>query len=167
MAIRFAEIKLRTIGLSLAISLVFAAAAFGGGVVRRNNNEIDFLSSVGLRIEPQSIIWAVRPGDLLSCHTAGSILRRVERARPGKVPLSLVVVGSEGDVAWGASLLRVERLHGQVRLVSEAAFRSAFGVQPTPTVFVLHRGQVKMRVRATDPESAEDSMRVVLETALQ
>lgn len=85
------------------------------------------------------VLWVVSTRDLLSCRTAGLVLRRVQRARP-RHPLTLVAIGA--DSAWARSFLREERVRARVRTLSEREYHDTFGRSPTPMIYVLRSGRV-------------------------
>lgn len=113
--------------------------------------------------QERAILWFVRPKDLLSCNTAGRILRHVmaeERTRA-----NLTVIGVGADSTWTASLLNTERLRGQVRIVSEREYARMLGDHPTPAIQILRGGRATRAVYA--PRTAnDDSLRAQVEVAL-
>jgi hypothetical protein len=117
-----------------------------------------------LRGQERSIVWAVRSKDLLSCHTAGSVLRHVQASGGPAANLTLVAIGTDG--AWAASLLRTERLKGTVRVVSDDEYEHVLGVLATPAIYVLSHGQRRAALRA--PLAADEaSLRNAIENALK
>jgi hypothetical protein len=113
--------------------------------------------------EGQSIVWAVRPKDFHSCHTVGSVLRKLQASDVEQAPLRLAAVGA--DSAWAESLLRWERVDGTVAVLSEREFRKVLGGGKTPAVFVVEDGTIKTSVYVPR-EAVEDSVQAELEDAL-
>lgn len=129
----------RNVPVVVALALLLLAGGVAGTeLLRPNPRETELARSPWVQ-EGVTLVWAVRPKDLISCRSAGYSLRRVQRAY-GDV--RLVVASVDADTPWVASMLRSERLTATIRQIPEREYRSFFSSTATPRIYVLHDGQL-------------------------
>jgi hypothetical protein len=164
MAVRLRSARARALTALLLLLLVAAVGSYAGGHLGARRLPVPAVERLSeWDAEESSILWVLRSKDLLSCHTAGSVLRRIQYTAEPAPSLTLVAVAT--DSAWAASLLRSERLHGRVKVLSEREYRRGFGGTLTPMLYVLHNGRVHVALHVRR-DAVEDSVRVSIEQAI-
>lgn len=119
--------------------LLLAGGVAGTGLLQPNERKTELARSSWAQ-DGVTLVWAIRPKDLISCRSAGYSLRRVQRAYGSDVPL--VVASVDADTPWVESMLRSERLTATIRRISEREYRSFFSSTASPRIYVLHNGRV-------------------------
>jgi hypothetical protein len=94
------------------------------------------------------LAWVVHESDLLSCTTAAHDLRQVLGHYGGRVRVHILAVGGEQQLI--RSFLRSERLdHVPVLHFSDREFRSTYGANPIPAIFLVRHDTIVDRVEAS------------------
>lgn len=134
----------------LAALLTLAAACAPDGGRREGALEPGMPAPQGwtTRTAELDLAWVVHESDLLSCTTAAHDLRQVLGHYGGRVRVHVLAVGSEQQLI--RSFLRSERLdHVPVIRFSDREFRSAYGADPVPAVFLVRHDTIVDRVEAS------------------
>lgn len=155
----------RIVPVVVALGLLLAAAGVAATGVVRSHAQAAEDARGSWNDEGVTLVWAIRPKDLISCRSAGYSLRRIQRAYGSD--LRLVVASVNADTPWVESMLASERLTATIRRISEREYRSVFSGTASPRIYVLQDGRVvSTHVLDGSDVHERDEMEQVLRTLI-
>ena len=87
------------------------------------------------------VAWIFRIADVLSCQSAGPLLREVQKYEGDRVAIRVIAIGDASELVQ--DYFRVQRIRAQVRYVPGASFREGFGDLKLPALFLVRDGVVR------------------------